>query len=145
MGFSRQEYWSWLPCSPPGNLPDPGVKPKTLLHWQACSLPLAPSGKPIPQNKYLSIYLYLYIWALSIENPNTGYRIHGILKALSTENIYTEQKKTLSFKMCLARKPQTTCINKFQYNKITHGRHFQDEELCQISIIILNFPLIAAK
>ena len=93
MGFSRQEYWSWLPCSPPGNLPDPGVKPKTLLHWQACSLPLAPSGKPIPQNKYLSIYLYLYIWALSIENPNTGYRIHGILKALSTENIYTEQKK----------------------------------------------------
>jgi len=30
MGFSRQEYWSGLPCHPPGNLPDPGIKPKSL-------------------------------------------------------------------------------------------------------------------
>ena len=22
MGFTRQEYWSWLPCPPPGDLPD---------------------------------------------------------------------------------------------------------------------------
>ena len=27
MGFSRQEYWSGLPCPPQGNLPDPGIKP----------------------------------------------------------------------------------------------------------------------
>ena len=26
MGFSRQEYWSGLPCHPPGNLPDPGIE-----------------------------------------------------------------------------------------------------------------------
>ena len=26
MGFSRQEYWSGLPCPPPGDLPDPGIK-----------------------------------------------------------------------------------------------------------------------
>ena len=26
MGFSRQEYWSGLPCPPAGDLPDPGVK-----------------------------------------------------------------------------------------------------------------------
>ena len=25
MGFSRQEYWSGLPCPPPGDLPDPGI------------------------------------------------------------------------------------------------------------------------
>ena len=30
MGFSRQEYWSWLPCPPPGDLPDPEVKTKFL-------------------------------------------------------------------------------------------------------------------
>ena len=30
MGFSRQEYWSGLPCPPPGDLPDPGIKPVTL-------------------------------------------------------------------------------------------------------------------
>ena len=27
MGFSRQEYWSELPYPPPGDLPDPGIKP----------------------------------------------------------------------------------------------------------------------
>ena len=31
MGFSRQEYWSVLPCSPPGNLPNPGIEPMSLM------------------------------------------------------------------------------------------------------------------
>ena len=31
MGFSRQEYWSGLPCSPPGDLPDPGIEPESLV------------------------------------------------------------------------------------------------------------------
>ena len=30
MGISRQEYWSGLPCSPPGELPDPGIEPTSL-------------------------------------------------------------------------------------------------------------------
>ena len=29
MGFPRQEYWSVLPCPPPGVLPDPGIKPES--------------------------------------------------------------------------------------------------------------------
>ena len=31
MGFSRQEYWSRLPCPPPGHLPDPGIKPASPM------------------------------------------------------------------------------------------------------------------
>ena len=31
MGFSRQEYWSGLPCYPPEDLPDPGIKPKSPM------------------------------------------------------------------------------------------------------------------
>ena len=31
MGFSRQEYWSGLPRPPPGDLPDPGIKPASLM------------------------------------------------------------------------------------------------------------------
>ena len=31
MGFSRQEYWSGLPFPPPGDLPDPGMEPKSLV------------------------------------------------------------------------------------------------------------------
>ena len=30
-GFSRQEYWSGLPYLPPGDLPDPGIKPVSLI------------------------------------------------------------------------------------------------------------------
>ena len=29
--FSRQEYWSELPCPPPGDLLDPGIKPMSLM------------------------------------------------------------------------------------------------------------------
>ena len=48
VGSSRQEYWSELPWPSPGDLPYPGTEPMSLclLHWQACSLPLAPPGKP---------------------------------------------------------------------------------------------------
>ena len=31
MGFSRQEYWSWLPFPPPGVLPNPRIEPTSLL------------------------------------------------------------------------------------------------------------------
>ena len=31
MGFSRQEYWSEFPCLPPGDLPDPGIEPRSLM------------------------------------------------------------------------------------------------------------------
>ena len=31
MGFPRQEHWSGLPCPPPGDLPDPGIKPTSLM------------------------------------------------------------------------------------------------------------------
>ena len=30
IGFFRQEYWSGLPCFPPGDLPDPGIEPTSL-------------------------------------------------------------------------------------------------------------------
>src|SRR5574341_532965 len=31
MGFSRQEYWSGLPCSPPGDLPNSGIESTSLM------------------------------------------------------------------------------------------------------------------
>ena len=45
MGFSRREYWSGLPFPSPGDLPDPGVKPRSPT-LQADSLPSEPPGKP---------------------------------------------------------------------------------------------------
>ena len=31
MGFSRQEYWSGLPCLSPGDLSDPGIEATSLM------------------------------------------------------------------------------------------------------------------
>ena len=49
MRFSRQEYWSGLPCPSPGDLPDPGIEPASLMSpaLAAGSLPLAPPGKQV--------------------------------------------------------------------------------------------------
>ena len=46
-GFSRQEYWSGLPCPLAGDLPDPGIEPASLClwQWQGGPLPLASPGK----------------------------------------------------------------------------------------------------
>ena len=44
MGFSRQEYWSGLPFPSPGDLPDPGIEPRSPA-LQADALPSEPPGK----------------------------------------------------------------------------------------------------
>ena len=45
MGFSRQEYWSGLPFLSPGDLPDPGIEPRSPA-FQADALTSEPPGKP---------------------------------------------------------------------------------------------------
>ena len=45
LAFSRQEYWSGLPCALPGDVPNPRLL--HLLHWQTASSPLAPPRKTI--------------------------------------------------------------------------------------------------
>ena len=56
IGFSRQEYWSGLQCSPP-DLPNPGSEPASLmsaLHWQVGSSSVASPGKP--HIRFLHVY-----------------------------------------------------------------------------------------
>ena len=45
MAFSRQEYWSELPCPSPGHLPDPGIETASPT-LQVSSLPLSHRGSP---------------------------------------------------------------------------------------------------
>ena len=49
MGFFRQEYWSGLPCPPPGDLPDPGIEPESPVAptLQVDFFTAEPRGKPI--------------------------------------------------------------------------------------------------
>ena len=46
MEFSRQEYWSGLPFPSPGDLPNPGIEPRSPA-LQAVALPSEQPGKPI--------------------------------------------------------------------------------------------------
>ena len=50
LGFSRQEYWSGLPFPSPGDLPNPGIEPRSPA-LQVESLPSGPPGKP-PSSVY---------------------------------------------------------------------------------------------
>ena len=49
MGFSRQEYWSGLPCPSPGDLSHPGTKPLSIISSALTGgfFTLVPPGKPI--------------------------------------------------------------------------------------------------
>ena len=54
MEFSRQEYWSGLPFSSPGDLPNPGIEPGVPA-LPSGSLPLSHQGSPvIPQSALLA-------------------------------------------------------------------------------------------
>ena len=58
MEFSRPEYWSGLPCHPPGDLPNPGFEARSPA-LQADSSPSEPQGKPI-EGIYLNIIKIIY-------------------------------------------------------------------------------------
>ena len=49
MEFPRQEYWSGLPCPPPGDLPNSGIEPAspTPPSLQVDSWPLSQLGSPV--------------------------------------------------------------------------------------------------
>ena len=59
MGFSRQEYWSGLPCPPPGDLPDPGIEPAfpVIPALQVDSSPLSHQETPIHRYPHTTFFL----------------------------------------------------------------------------------------
>ena len=77
-GFSRQEYWSGLPCPSPEDHLDQGSNPRLLclLPWQVGSLPLSYQGSPEvikDDTKRLTclIFFYKFHW-LAISAPAEG-------------------------------------------------------------------------
>ena len=61
-GFSRQEYWSGLLCPPPGDCPNPGIKPRSPT-LQVDSLPSELPGKALYTDiLYWSFYTDTLYW-----------------------------------------------------------------------------------
>ena len=63
-GFSMQEYWSGLSCPPPGDLPNPGIEPKSPVLQVNSSL-TEPPGKPIRKIQHIQ-----WIWEYSLHFKN---------------------------------------------------------------------------
>ena len=60
MGFSRQEYWSGLPFPSPGDLPKPGIEPRSPT-LQADALTSEPPGKPIVTTRGEASYYHFLL------------------------------------------------------------------------------------
>ena len=54
-GIFRQEYWGGLPFPSPGDLPDPGIEPRSPA-LQADALPSEPPGKPSQNGHHQKVY-----------------------------------------------------------------------------------------
>ena len=62
-GFSRQEYYSGLPCPPPGDLPNPGTEPRSPS-FQADSLATEPPGKPETQGTCACLFPFYWLYTV---------------------------------------------------------------------------------
>ena len=82
MRFPKQEYWSGLPFPSAEDLPDPGIKPRSLA-LQADSLPTEPPEKPhATAAKSLQLCLTL---CDPIDGSQPSSPIPGILQARTPE------------------------------------------------------------
>ena len=68
MEFSRQEYWSGLPFPSPGELPDPGIGPRSPA-LQADALLSESSGKPVYTKLICTFFLSFFLIFYNIPHP----------------------------------------------------------------------------
>ena len=64
MRFSRQEYWSGLPFLSPGDLPNPGIKPRSPA-LQVDSLPTSYEGSPSSSLETLKKEIMGFLYSLN--------------------------------------------------------------------------------
>ena len=103
MGFSQQEYWSGVPCPPPGDLPNPGIEPASLTSsaltggffaisaiWEAHSL------QGFPFLHILEYFCFLLVYFFNNGHPNrckvishSGFDLHLIWLVISSIFSYT--------------------------------------------------------
>jgi len=113
MEFSRPEYWSGQPFPSPGDLPNPGIEPRSPT-LQADSLPVEPQGKPLDslsvrkilhQKGEESVGIYYYNNTLCLSNAFNP-RSQSILTHL--QSTPTEMGSWTIFPHFMGEKTKTT-------------------------------------
>ena len=81
MGFPRQEYWSGLPCPPPGDLPDPGIELTSLMSPAVADgfFTIAAAAAKLLQSSPTLCD--------PIDSGQPGSPVHGILQARILESV----------------------------------------------------------
>ena len=99
LGFSRQEYWSGLPCPPPGESSQPRDQTcisVSLLHWQVGSLALAPPGKPNVTSYHLTLIgapTQCWLdWVVVNGNPKVKWRAKEAIVYLNNWFFWNDRK-----------------------------------------------------
>ena len=95
MGFSRQEYWSGLPFPPPGDLPNPGIEPRSPT-LQADALTSAPPEKPFC---FFNLYTKYIMRNAGLDELQAGIKIAGRniknLRYIDDTTLMAESKENL--------------------------------------------------
>ena len=106
MGFSRQEYWSGLPCPPPRDLPDPGIEPPSLRTPALAGGFFTTSTTWEAQVKVLITNSWQTLGDPMDYSP-PGSSVHGISQARILEGVATSFSRASSQ---LRDQIQVTCI-----------------------------------
>ena len=143
MEFSRKEFWSGLPCSPPGIFLTQGLKQHLLhlLHWQVGSLPLVPPGKP-PGKQYLSTHLHsCFTWSADSEEQGLG--------TCKKTAEHREDLSCLSLRgTCLLHDDRPSCplhaLVSLLLSSLSHElfRSFQIPNVCQFQVLPFSYWLL---
>ena len=82
-GFSRQEYWSWLPCPPPGGLPNPGIKPRSPTGF----FTLQATREESVSHFSHSVRLFATLWTAAGQASPSITNSQSLLKLMSIESV----------------------------------------------------------
>ena len=107
MGFSRQEYWSGLPCPSPGDLPDTGIEPESPA-LQADFLP----SDPLCVCVHAKLLQWCPTLCGSIDYSFPGSSVRGILQARILQWVAMPFTKGSSWPMDQTHISYVSCIVK---------------------------------
>ena len=101
MGFSTQEYWSGVPFPSPGDLPDPGIEPRSPA-FQADILTSEPPGSGVGSiNLVMLVFIFIYLFKfigftliyrlLKIDHPLNRFawtaRVHQVMLVFESRRL----------------------------------------------------------
>jgi len=87
MGFSRQEYWSGWPFPSLGDVPDPGIKPKSPT-LQADFYHLSHHGSPSSVNQFSSVIQLCPALSNPMDCSMPGFPVHHQLLELAQTHVH---------------------------------------------------------